>query len=574
MSGSSEEQGRRRPGLLSSAWDGVSRKMLGVHGRNQADQPETEAQRMARVRGVDATGNPTWTYDGLKPERPPQLGTRDRSQVDRIYLDVPFSDKDKVKSLGASWDRERKQWWTTQARGAAALAPWLPKKQEKAHVAATPPVAAEMPQEHGKTTQVRQYLEVPFGDKDEAKALGAQWDKAAKAWYVPPGMPVALFNAWLPGKGAPHPDPLKEFEAELRRASLRVDRIEMDGKLHRAPVEGDRGREKNGAYVGWLDGRPGGFIQNFKSGEKISWKQERQSAAPVEAVKDSIRVREQSKSMERGSRAAAHLAAAQEAQVVWDGAMPAEGQHPYLARKRVDGQGMRVGMPGQSITVSDGKDGTRPMSIEGWLIAPVMRAGGALSSLQFISPDVDGPKIFMPGATTKGGHMLIGDIGRGGPILIAEGVATAKTLNEVTGLPTVAAFNAGNLQEAAQFWQGLYPDRSIYIAGDNDHKRDREIDSRTGQARPNVGRLKAEEAAAAIGSVALLPPFQLHERGSDWNDLAEIRGPATARSLALAQIAEAEQGRLAERQAAANAVPFERSRGRAAAQISGDDLER
>jgi len=42
------------------------------------------------------------------------------------------------------------------------------------------------------------YLDVPFKDKDQAKALGARWDSAAKKWYAPEGKDVAVFNAWLP----------------------------------------------------------------------------------------------------------------------------------------------------------------------------------------------------------------------------------------------------------------------------------------------------------------------------------------------------------------------------------------
>ncbi|QWF80078.1 DUF5710 domain-containing protein [Amycolatopsis sp. CA-230715] len=38
-------------------------------------------------------------------------------------------------------------------------------------------------------TQQRTWLDVPFPEKDEAKALGARWDPAAKRWYAPrPGM--------------------------------------------------------------------------------------------------------------------------------------------------------------------------------------------------------------------------------------------------------------------------------------------------------------------------------------------------------------------------------------------------
>ncbi|MDP2367205.1 exodeoxyribonuclease VII large subunit [Rhodoferax sp.] len=42
------------------------------------------------------------------------------------------------------------------------------------------------------------YLTVSFKDKDVAKALGAKWDAAQRAWYVPEGRELAPFSAWLP----------------------------------------------------------------------------------------------------------------------------------------------------------------------------------------------------------------------------------------------------------------------------------------------------------------------------------------------------------------------------------------
>jgi hypothetical protein len=42
------------------------------------------------------------------------------------------------------------------------------------------------------------YLNVPFAQKDAAKALGARWDAANKKWYIPSGKNVALFAQWQP----------------------------------------------------------------------------------------------------------------------------------------------------------------------------------------------------------------------------------------------------------------------------------------------------------------------------------------------------------------------------------------
>lgn len=45
-------------------------------------------------------------------------------------------------------------------------------------------------------TDTRTYLNVPYAQKDAAKALGAKWDPAHKKWYVPAGKDVALFDKW------------------------------------------------------------------------------------------------------------------------------------------------------------------------------------------------------------------------------------------------------------------------------------------------------------------------------------------------------------------------------------------
>jgi DNA helicase-2/ATP-dependent DNA helicase PcrA len=43
----------------------------------------------------------------------------------------------------------------------------------------------------------RQYLRVPYFDKDRAKLLGARWDDVRKKWYVPIGMDLKPFEQWL-----------------------------------------------------------------------------------------------------------------------------------------------------------------------------------------------------------------------------------------------------------------------------------------------------------------------------------------------------------------------------------------
>ena len=357
----------------------------------------------------------------------------------------------------------------------------------------------------------RTYLAVPYAEKDDAKQLGAKWDRAEKAWFVPAGMDLEAFTPWMPAKGSVHiavdANPVEQFAEALRESGLQLDGSpQMDGQLHRVRAEGDRGPERSGAYRGHLDGRPAGFIQNHKTGVKQNWKDSGQAAAldvrdraqmaAEAAQKRHDRAHEREQQAER---------VAQQVDAIWTAATPVEA-HPYLAEKGVQSHGLRQDEAGR-------------------LLVPVQDADGRLWSVQKIGPD--GFKQFQEGGRVEGGHFAIGDAGRPGPLLIAEGYATAATLHEMTGMPAIVAFNAGNLLPVAQTYRALGPNRIIYIAGDDDRQRSSELD---GQGRPkvNVGRVKAEEAAVAIGSHAIFPSFAPGLDGTDWNDLAQMQGRGAA----------------------------------------------
>jgi len=40
------------------------------------------------------------------------------------------------------------------------------------------------------------YLNVPYAEKDQAKALGAKWDASIKKWYAPAGVDISQFGKW------------------------------------------------------------------------------------------------------------------------------------------------------------------------------------------------------------------------------------------------------------------------------------------------------------------------------------------------------------------------------------------
>ena len=41
------------------------------------------------------------------------------------------------------------------------------------------------------------YLDVPFREKDEAKALGARWDPHRRQWWAPAESDLRVFSRWL-----------------------------------------------------------------------------------------------------------------------------------------------------------------------------------------------------------------------------------------------------------------------------------------------------------------------------------------------------------------------------------------
>ena len=48
-----------------------------------------------------------------------------------------------------------------------------------------------------KSVPVGQAIDVPFAEKDEAKALGARWNPEIKKWIIPEGAEKEKFKKWI-----------------------------------------------------------------------------------------------------------------------------------------------------------------------------------------------------------------------------------------------------------------------------------------------------------------------------------------------------------------------------------------
>jgi len=78
---------------------------------------------------------------------------------------------------------------------------WLVRPNDRAvFETLTASAPAPAPETHSVAPQIATMdtpLNVPFADKDRAKALGAHWHADQKLWVVPAGRDLAPFATWL-----------------------------------------------------------------------------------------------------------------------------------------------------------------------------------------------------------------------------------------------------------------------------------------------------------------------------------------------------------------------------------------
>jgi phage/plasmid primase-like uncharacterized protein len=157
-------------------------------------------------------------------------------------------------------------------------------------------------------------------------------------------------------------------------------------------------------------------------------------------------------------------------------------------------------------------------------------------------------------------------------VLIAEGVATAQTMFEATGIPTIIAYNAGNLAAVSKVIAEMSPNSRQVFAADNDHHLPRKD-----KPQPNVGKEKAEVAAKEVGGVVLLPRFGAAETATliadknpptDWNDFANLFGKDKLKETVEASLREEGIAMQTKRQEAADRAPLTQAEREAARQAT------
>ncbi|MHC2599167.1 phage/plasmid primase-like uncharacterized protein, partial [Kluyvera sp. 1366] len=385
-----------------------------------------------------------------------------------------------------------------------------------------------------KTADYPVWLAVMPDQRDAARADAGKhpdggnaiaWDKEAQLWYARPGADLSLIQKWLPDRSIRSSgggDPQSEFLDALTSGGLVLDGLPvMDGRRHRVPVADGKKGNKDGVYRGFLDGvKPAGWFINYHRADNdkdiTRWKSSGGSGEADPVARVHIRaVMRQSQDDTARAQATLYANRTASAQALYNRLPAVDPAHGYLVRK--------------GITATPELRQTR----NGALVVPFYDAGGQFRTLQYIPPD--GEKYLFKDAP-KSGHFLVvgGELKDGEPVLYAEGYATARSLNMVTGRPVVMAIDAGNMEAVGNVLKARYPGSPHLFMADVDHKKD-----------INKGVLSAERAATATGGAVVLPDLSAAEIESglkDFNDLHQSRGADRLRESLLPDITRALEG--------------------------------
>jgi len=420
-------------------------------------------------------------------QQPPQQA----SQGDKTFINVPYKQNDEAKVLGARYDRQEQSWYVPAGVDLTPFAKWSQEVVIAAPAGQTLDAAAQPTAERQRAAQERKYLAVPYGERAAAKAVGVAWDRGAKSWYAGPNADMDKLQRWLPnnvhGEQGPAMKPRDEFADALRSIGCVVsgEHPIMDSKTHRISVEGEKHSEKAGSgfYVGHMDGHPAGYMKNNKTGIDMKWKSKGYALDPEQKAKMQVDAAEklQARAVEQERL---HEQTAQRVGKQMTSLVPVTEPTAYMEAKGIDPQpGVFTDRNGQKTYI------------------PAIDAEGKQWTMQYIKED--GTKRFAKDSRKEGCfHVVRGEdtLAKAPALVICEGYATASSLSQTLGFPTVVSFDSGNLMQVAKTLHEKYPNKPVVIAGDDD----KHLEVTQGV---NPGRTKAEKVAKAVGGKALFPIF-------------------------------------------------------------------
>ena len=355
----------------------------------------------------------------------------------------------------------------------------------------------------------RHYLAVPYGEHVAARAAGALWDKAAKSWYAGPKADTAKLERWrpdnVPAQQAPAMTPQEEFAQALRSLGCVVDGAHPIMDGATHRIGVDG--DKKGEQAGFYVGHLDGHPAGYIKNNRTGLETKWKSKGYALSADEKARLQAEAaakRQAREAEQARLHEQTALRLSRQLAELVPAVQPTPYLKSK-----GIVQPQPG----VFTDPDGQKTY-------LPATDANGRQWTTQVIL--ADGTKRFAKDSRKEGCFHAVGGLealARAPALVIAEGYATAASLAQSLGFVAVAAFDSGNLPHVARALHDRFPEKPIVIAGDDD----RHLEATQGV---NPGRQKAQEAAQATGGKLLLPIFAPGEQVADpkgftdFNDLA------------------------------------------------------
>lgn len=412
----------------------------------------------------------------------------------KIYIDVPYSLKNTAKTMGAMWDSDEKRWFIYDTFDFEALVKLLEENKKEGAIKKT------------VLSDGIAKFKVPYSQKYQ----------------------IDITDVSL------------KFKTALNAAGLKVDTPIMDGVLRRVRADGDKGAQKSGAYVGYLDGAPAGFIQNFKSGFSSNWKYETLDILPYS---DELIYSKKAQNLANDNTVFIQKQLQREneledeykktAKILLDEFFAAKFavlDHTYFVRKRVyKNYGLKQDRFGNLLMP------LFDINEKFWSLQRIFPNGNKMIGALLSSEQKKNGEKFL--SKKRGNFFILSDdidlynknsvqlnieaLSKYNKIYICEGFATAASVHEACKMPVIVGLDVGNLEFVVQDFSARFCNIHIIIAADNDAKKEKESGF-------NIGKEKAMQIKNNFKNVSVcIPNFndtEISSGYSDFNDLYNSRG--------------------------------------------------
>ena len=259
-------------------------------------------------------------------------------------------------------------------------------------------------------------------------------------------------------------NPFIQF-ALTQGVSIDADRLQTDGRIHRADVGEETSGKGDAAYLLREDGS--GWITNFKAdGKPVHFRPE----LARELTQEELAKIDEQRQEWRKQQAERQLLA------VKDGIQRWEESHdppafPYLQVPKLDPAGLRQGRAQLLVPMLGIESDGEPS----WV---------GMQRISWAEPGQSADKRFISGTPTKGAFAVIPIAGTdveaplrayeaacaAEQVVFCEGIGTALAIHQATGLPVIAAMSAQNLPDVARSLHDKLQGRSVIYA-DNDGEK-------------------------------------------------------------------------------------------------------